>query len=153
MQRTDEGEIRLLLSREERTLLASLPGQLRELLDSEDPALRRLRPPAYPDDPLRDAEYRELVGDDLDRQHRQALDVLERTVDAETLDEEQASAWLSALNDLRLVLGTRLDVTEELYESGVPDGDARAPAFAVYLYLGWLEEQLVEVLAASLPES
>ncbi len=152
LERTPSGEIRVRLSREERRVLASLASELRELLGTEDPALRRLRPPAYPDDATRDAEYRELVGEDLDDQRRVALGVLEATIDAETLDEEQASAWLAVLNDLRLVLGTRLDVTEELYEDGVPEGDPRAPAFAAYLYLGWLEEQLVEALAASLPD-
>ena len=152
IQRDPSGEIRLRLSRDERRLLSSLPSELRALLGTDDPALRRLRPPAYPDDPARDAEYRELVGEDLDRQRRNALAVLEATADADTLDEEQATAWLAALNDLRLVLGTRLDVTEELYETGIPERDPRAPAFAVYLYLGWLEEQLVSALAASLTE-
>jgi len=61
------------------------------------------------------------------------------------------AAWLAALNDLRLVLGTRLDVTEEMYERGVPEDDPRAASFAIYAYLGWLEEQVVDAMAASLP--
>jgi len=99
-----------------------------------------------------EAEYRELVGEDLEAQRRRALDVMEATIDSERLDEEQVSAWLAVLNDLRLVLGTRLDVTEELYEEGIPEDDPRAPALAVYLYLGWLEEQVVAALASALRE-
>ncbi len=150
VERIARGRYRLHLSEEERDVLRALPSQLRELLGSDDPALRRLSPPAYADDAAKEAEYRELVAEDLEGQRRRALDLMEETMDAEQLDEEQLSAWLSALNDLRLVLGTRLDVTEDLYEEGIPERDRRAPAFAVYLYLGWLEEQVVAALSSSL---
>jgi hypothetical protein len=138
------------LTSEERDLLRSLPAQLRELLGSDDPSLRRLHPPAYGDDPEREAEYRRMVRDDLLRDRREALDVMESTIDADTLDRDQLGAWLGSINDLRLVLGTRLEVTEDLSEEGVPDDDPRAPAFALYGYLGWLEEQLVDALAREL---
>ena len=72
---------------------------------------------------------------------------MESTLDAETLDEDQLAAWLGTLNDLRLVLGTRLEVTEELYEEGMPRDDPRAPTFGLYQYLGWLEENVVAALA------
>jgi hypothetical protein len=150
IRRTRRGDFQLRLTPEERTLLRSLPGQLRDLLSSDDPALERLFPPAYPDDPLRNEEYAEMVRGDLLAGRLAAADVMEATIDAERLDEEQLTAWLSAVNDLRLVLGSRLEVTEELYDEGLPDGDAREPAFAVYLYLGALEEQAVEALAGGL---
>jgi hypothetical protein len=143
----------LRLSAEERDVLRSLPGQLAELLGTDDPTLRRLSPPAYADDPKQEAEYRELVAGGLEAQRRRSLEAMAATIDAERLDEEQISAWLAALNDLRLVLGTRLDVTEELYEEGIPERDGRASAFALYLYLGWLEEQVVAALASNLHEN
>lgn len=147
MHRTRGGRFRLRLTDEEREVLRTLPGQLREILDTDDPSLRRLHPPAYQDDPEREAEYRRLVRDDLLRQRLQALEVMEATMDAGTLDLEQMTAWLGAINDLRLVLGTRLDVTEEMYEEGLPPEDPRAATFALYQYLGWLEEQVVAALA------
>jgi hypothetical protein len=150
IDRRPDGRFRLRLTSEERDLLRSLPAQLRELLGSDDPSLRRLHPPAYGDDPEREAEYRRMVRDDLLRDRREALDVMESTIDADTLDRDQLGAWLGSINDLRLVLGTRLEVTEDLYEEGVPDDDPRAPAFALYGYLGWLEEQLVDALAREL---
>jgi Domain of unknown function (DUF2017) len=135
------------LTDQEREVLRALPAQLREILDTDDPSLRRLHPPAYQDDLEREAEYRRLVRDDLRRQRLQALEVMEATIDAGTLDQEQMTAWLGAINDLRLVLGTRLDVTEEMYEEGIPPEDPRAATFALYQYLGWLEEQMVSALA------
>jgi hypothetical protein len=152
VQRTRSGQYRLRLPPQEREILRSLPRQLRELLDTDDPALRRLFPPAYEDDPDRQAEYEGLVSPELTRDRLDALAIVERTVDASRLTEEEITAWLGALNDLRLVLGTRLDVTEELYEEGLPEGDPRSPAFALFAYLGWLEEQIVEALASGLPE-
>jgi hypothetical protein len=135
------------LTDEEREVLRALPGQLREILDADDPSLRRLHPPAYQDDPEREAEYRRLVRDDLLRQRLNALEVMEATIDAGSLDVEQMTAWLGAINDLRLVLGTRLDVTEEMYDEGIPPEDPRAASFALYQYLGLLEEQVVAALA------
>ena len=150
IRRTRRGDFQLRLTPEGRTLLRSLPGQLRELLSSDDPALERLFPPAYPDDPLRNEEYAEMVRGDLLAGRLAAVEVMEATIDAERLDEEQLTAWLSALNDLRLVLGSRLEITEDLYDEGLPETDARRPAFTVYLYLGLLEEHAVEALASGI---
>ncbi|MDP9071223.1 MAG: DUF2017 domain-containing protein [Actinomycetota bacterium] len=152
IKRTRTGDLQLKLGEDERDLLRSLPGQLRELMSDEpdDPTLKRLFPPAYTADPDRQAEYRRLMGDDLKQRHLGALALMEETVDAERLTEEQASAWLSALNDLRLVLGTRLDVSEDMLGAEVDASDPRAPLLALYGYLSWLEEQVVEALAGGL---
>jgi hypothetical protein len=150
VKRTRRGDFLLRLPSGERDLLRTLPSQLRDALGTADPSLYRLSPPAYPDDPTRDAEYAELVGDDLLASRRRSLDLMQATMDAERLDEEQLVAWMGALNDLRLVLGTRLDVTEETYDRPPPPNDPDAQAFAVFVYLGWLEEQIVEALASGL---
>ena len=152
MQRTRRNRYRLRLSTEERELLRTLPRQLRDLLGTDDPALRRLFPPAYRDDPQRQAEYEGLVSPELSRERLDALAAMERTIDATELTEEEVTAWLTAVNDLRLVLGTRLDVTEELSEDGLPEDDPRAPAFVVFVYLGRLEEDIVQALASGLPK-
>jgi hypothetical protein len=153
IRRTRRGDFQVRLSPQEREILSTLPGQLRELVEADpavDPSLKRLHPPGHPDDERLEAEYRSLVGDDLTHQRREALEVMEATVAADRLDEDQLSAWVSVLNDLRLVLGTRLDVTEDMYERGFPEGDPRAEAFALYAYLGYLQEEAVRALAASL---
>ena len=144
MQRTKSGEIRLSLPEEEQVLLREIAASTRELLvDGDDPALRRLFPPAY-DDPDLDREYRELTRGQLAAGREQALDHLEATVDRDVLLPNDADLWLRALNDVRLVLGTRLDVTEDLDWNGLSPQDPRAPDLALYAYVSWIQEQLVE---------
>jgi Domain of unknown function (DUF2017) len=147
IQRIRGGGVRLRLPPDERALLRELPAQLRSLLDEapDDPSLERLFPPAY-DEAGDEAEYRRLMGDELLDGRRHALRVLEETVDEERLTAEQAESWLTALNDLRLVLGTRLGVRDDTLLEGLRPGDPNAVELALYAYLSWLEEQLVEAL-------
>ena len=121
---------------------------MRELLDTDDPALYRLSPPAYDklEDEELEVEYRRLMGDDLLERHKAALDVMESTVDRDRLTEDEMHGWLGALNDLRLVLGTRLDVTEDLDVGSLAPNDPRQPAFALYHYLTWLQDEAVSAL-------
>jgi hypothetical protein len=144
--RLESDRFALRLGRQERRVLAALPGQLRALIEARDPAVARLFPPAYPDDPDRESEYRRMVGTELLEGRREALEVMEATVRARQLDRDQLSAWLAALNDVRLVLGTQLDVTEDAEETDLPEDDPQAPTLALYHYLGWLVAQAVEAL-------
>jgi hypothetical protein len=149
--RTRAGTYDLRLPAPERALLANLVEQLRELLlaGTDDPSLRRLFPTAYHDDAARDQEYQQLVRDELLERRLTALATVEATLEAGSLDEGELTAWLTALNDLRLVLGTRLDVSEDLVELDEDDPDA--PALAVYGYLGVVLDDVVEALAGGLP--
>lgn len=148
--RNPDGSYRLCLPDEEREALRGLPQQLRELLRTSDPSLERLFPPAY-DDPEAEDEYRALVRGELLEGKLAALEVVEQTIDANRLDETQLNAWLGALESLRLVLGTQLDVTEATFVEDLDPRDPRTPALALYGYLSWLQEQAVEALAAGLP--
>jgi hypothetical protein len=138
----------LRLSREERALLVGLASELRAQLGGEpsDPSLRRLFPPAYDDDAEEHA-YRDLMGDELLEGRREALELLARTAEQKRLSAEEADAWLRALNDLRLVLGTRLDVQEDTLLGDLRPDDPRAHGLAVYGYLSWIQEQLVAALS------
>jgi hypothetical protein len=62
------------------------------------------------------------------------------------LSLEQAEAWLSAVNDVRLALGTTLDVTDDMPEE-LPEDDPRSPHLGVYQWLTWMQEHLVLALA------
>jgi len=154
IRRTRSGEYSVRLTREEREILRGLPAQLRVLLTlgdaSADPALRRLFPPAYEGEPERAREFDRLVRDDLVGQRLTAIDTMERTIGAERLSEDELTAWLSSINDFRLVLGTRLDVTEETTEADAPPGEEHERAFALYGYLSYLEEEVVEALSRAL---
>ncbi len=149
------GGFDLRIPADERELLRSVGPQLRAVLvrdaaDAQsggDSAVSRLFPVAYPDDEDRETEYRLLVHDELLSSHLGALTVLEDTIDAEHLDEDQLLAWMRALNHVRLVLGTRLDVTEDGDERPLSPRDPRAPAFAVYDYLTYLQGEIIEALS------
>ena len=146
VRRARDGTFQLRMSDDERDLVASLAGQLRDLLVSDETdGLQRLFPPGYADDPEREQEYQQLTHDELLTKRLASVDVVEQTVSQTSLDEDQINAWMGAVNDLRLVLGTRLDVSEDMEEISLDD--PRAPAFAVYHYLTHLLAEIVDALA------
>jgi hypothetical protein len=157
-KRVGGDRVRVRLTNDEVAILRGLPDQLRTVLgeDEEEPVNRRLFPPAYLDvaDVERDAEYRRLMHDDLVKEKLANLDLVTGSLERGSasvrrwtveLTDEEATAWLGVLNDLRLALGVRLDITED-YDGDVDDSDPRAPAFRLLSYLGWLEEQLLDAL-------
>jgi hypothetical protein len=150
VKRTRRGDFELRLNLDERTILRGLPDQLRNLIENEDPtsdpAMARLYPPAYEDDPIRNLEFERMAGDDLTSQRLSSINAMEGSIDADLLSEEQLQSWLGVLNDLRLVLGTRLEITEETTERDFAEGDPRASTFALYGYLTWLVDAIVRAL-------
>jgi len=140
------------LPRPERDVLRTLPEQLRDLLDDgdrEDPAVRRLFPSAYLDDAAASEEFDSVVRDDLADERRRSLDEMQRTLDASSLSEEELLAWLAVVNDLRLVLGVRLAVTEESTSADFAADEETSASYALYAYLSYLEEEMVEALAGA----
>ncbi|MEU5033832.1 MULTISPECIES: DUF2017 domain-containing protein [Streptomyces] len=144
-----------------------------------DPALARLFPDAYggpegaagaagagkPEEEQelreRSAEFRRFTEMDLRTGKRDDALAVVRTLDALspaqdggavlTLTGDECLSWLRSLNDLRLTIGTRLEVSDEdqgeegsLYR--LPDSDPRKPMVMAYLWLGALQESLVETL-------
>jgi hypothetical protein len=150
VKRTRRGDFELRLSPDERTILRGLPDQLRNLIENEDPtsdpAMARLYPPAYEDDPIRNLEFERMAGDDLTSQRLSSISAMEGSIDADLLSEEELLSWLGVLNDLRLVLGTRLEITEETTEEDFAASDPRASTFALYGYLTWLVDAIVRAL-------
>lgn len=116
----------------------------------DDPVLARLFPDAYREDSDAAGEFRRFTEAGLrDRKRTDAGVVLDGLRPGEiTLDDDQAHAWLRVLNDVRLALGTRLDITEESYErmAGLDPNDPQYAAYAVYDWLTVLQEGLVRSL-------
>ena len=136
------------LGDDERSMLVDLAGQFRAVVaDDADPNLRRLYPTAYPDDPERDADYSGLVHDDLVRTRIAAADTVMTTAGAVSLDAVQLAAWMQVLNGLRLLLGTRLNLSEA--DEFDPDADD-APTRALLSWLGFLLEEAVVAASADL---
>lgn len=132
---------------EERALLREVARDLHELLsDEDDPGVKRLFPAAH-EDPELDREFRDLTAGQLRANRESALALLRETADREELSAEEADGWLRALNDARLVLGTRLELTEDFDWGGFDPEHPNAEELALYAYLSWLQEQLVEATA------
>jgi hypothetical protein len=151
-RRRRDGRFTIRIDPSVRAVLVSMSEQLSPMVDPEEPMTRRLFPPAYPGQDLAGAEqdYRSLVDTALINHHRQACEVLARTAHDDTLTGAELEAWLSAIGSMRLVLGTRLDVSEDME---VPDPeDPGAPEYALYELLGQLQFLIIEVLAAELPD-
>jgi hypothetical protein len=129
--------------------LLGMPGG--EAVRPEDPALVRLLPDAYgDDDPAASADFRRYTEGDLRAGKRAGCTVVLATLPATAglvrLDREQALAWLGCLNDLRLVLGTRLGVEDDGDAGELDPDDPRTPSLQVYGWLGWLQESLLGCL-------
>lgn len=144
------GDFHLDLTHEERAAVADLAAGVRTLIQADDEDVKRLFPDAYRDDAAASADYRSLVHDDLVRGRLEAIDTVTATREAERIDAEQLGAWCGALNDVRLVLGERLGVTDDLYERGVDPSDSLAPQLALYGWLTWLQGEIVDALASRL---
>lgn len=139
------------LPESERDLLAHLLPQLRDLLSTDDPSITRLFPTAYANDPERDAGYHALVRDELLERRYASIDIIESTLAGGELDGDALSGWMRAVNDLRLVVGTRLDVSEEDDPSDIDPDDPDAGLWQIYHYLGMLLVFIVDAMAQDLP--
>ena len=150
VRRIGPGRFAVRLSTQERDAVRTFAGQLRQLLTSEspasDPAMIRLFPPALPDDVMGNLEWEQQHGNELLLGKLEALDVVDRTLDRQELTEDELLAWLGSLNSIRLVLGTRLDVTEESTERDFEDDEEASQLFELYGYLTWLEGWVIQAL-------
>lgn len=159
--------------------LAELVGIGTAVRPPEDPALARLLPDAHKDDPQASADFRRYTESGLRARKRQGLELALRTLDRGApvrLDDAEARAWLVALTDVRLVLAERIGLktdedhaileqvvahlakaepaagSEDPDGGGVDAGERLAMTLALYDFLAWLQETLVEAMAATLSD-
>jgi hypothetical protein len=146
--------VRVLLEEQEADVIRNLLTEMNALLDTGragDPVIERLFPRAYTGE-SDEHNYREMVGSDLERGKKSALERLaERIGDDGPVDlplsREEADDWLTALTDIRLAIGTRMDVTEEMMGEELDPEDPKAPSLAVLHWLGWVQESIIERLS------
>jgi Domain of unknown function (DUF2017) len=132
--------------------LAAMIGLTENAELPADPVLARLLPDAY-DDPEASGEFRRYTEQGL----RSGKVAAARTVLATLppkggrvrLSGPEAQAWLRALNDVRLALGVRLEVTDDFDDqvAHMSAADPRAPYVGVYQWLAYLQETLVQALS------
>lgn len=174
---TKDGGASVWLSAGEATLLRTLLVPVMELLDEgtgetkdvledlesllddeqpqtpQDPVLARLLPDAYRDDPSAADEFRKYTESSLRESKKYfaqtMLDTLPESGGRVRLTADQAMDWLRALNDVRLMFGVRLEVTEDFEDqlAALDPEDPKVAAFEVYGWLGAVQESLVQALA------
>lgn len=114
----------------------------------EDPALARLLPDAY-QNPEHAGEFRRYTEHGLRDGKRQRLEELLHVLSSEAaLDNDAAERCAMAVNDIRLFLGTRLDITPDAEEqfSQLAADDPRKAGYAVFAWLGWLQQNIIDQL-------
>ena len=149
-----DGGIRLTLEGYEADLLRQLLKEMKLLLEADIPpsdvVIKRLYPDAFEDE-QRAQVYRELIGDELQNRKIAALRSAEDVVGSagavdSMLDEEEVDRLLALLTDIRLAIGTRLDVTEERMAAELDENDPDAAALSVLHWLGWLQESIIAAI-------
>ncbi|MGP8001242.1 MAG: DUF2017 domain-containing protein [Streptosporangiaceae bacterium] len=132
--------------------LAALLGSTGPATPPDDPVLARLLPDAYRGDTEAAGEFRRFTEQDLRSGKlaaaRTVLDTLPEQGGRVELSEQDAQVWLRALNDVRLALGVRLDITEDtaLRSQDLDPADPRSAYLWVYDWLTYLQETLVRAL-------
>ena len=146
-------EVRVL-----RKVAAEVVGLLTDGFDRDDPVVERLFPDIYPEDAENSAEFRlytegELKTSKIDQAGAILAALPDDGPGEVRLDHEAAEAWLRAINDVRLAMGTRLDISgdtdlgDELDDAVLHDpASSRVFQLSVYAYLGYLQESLLNVL-------
>ena len=141
-----KGGVNVDLPPDIRELLASLAKQRVELIDdpgsADDPGMARLFPPASVDDPMEALGFEQLMGEALRAGKRESAAVLRATATATHLNAEETLAWMRCLNDIRLLLGTRLNVQEDADVESILSDPLSEQAAVMYIALSELVEML-----------
>jgi hypothetical protein len=153
--RANGGSVVARLDGAEAGIVGLLLDQLEQLLTADagdvadDPVLARLLPEGHRGDPALAADYRDLTESALRSGKSDDLATMRATLPPDggevRLDLDQAGSWLRTTNDLRLALGTRLDISED---TEPPDDftDERDHQLGVYYWLTAVQGSLVDAL-------
>jgi hypothetical protein len=134
--------------------LAQLLTMPSEIVMPDDPVLLRLLPNAYTD-PEAASDFRRYTEPQLRgskqknlRLVREELTILVDENHGGVIEELDSGVWLKALNDLRIALSVRLEISENSFEKFelLGEDDPQKPIYAVYFWLGWLQENLLGLL-------
>lgn len=171
--RSDTGRIVARLAAEEKAALRSLAAQIVDFvappahasadplaamvgIDPEvepprDPALRRLLPDGYRDDPQSAHDFRRYTERSLRETkmaHARAVAAsLEQSGEKVVLSDADVDSWLGFLNDARLTIGTRVGITDDDDDlSDIDEGDPRFDWVQIYGWLTYLQDALLQAL-------
>ena len=142
-----DGTFTINLQDHERETMLDLVAQLETVLSSgpDDEHLRRLYPTAYNENPEHDAEYQGFMRDELTQSRAASIATVREMLSSDSpVTENQLGAFMMVLNNLRLILGTLLDVNED--DDEPDETDPLYGQWQLYGYLGWLLEWVISSL-------
>ncbi len=146
----DNDLFEITLTVDERSTLLSFVDQLSDILamGPDDARLRRLFPTAYHENPDHDAEYQGYMRDELTQSRTASIAIVKEVLEStDLITAAQLHAFMTVLNNLRLVLGTLLDVGEDDFEDDIDENDPAFGQWQLYGYLGWLMEWTISALS------
>ena len=144
-----DGTFRIRLLGAERDLVRTGLQQILDALGSGDEALHRLFPVAYPDDDEKQEGWSALAHGELIESRQAAIQMVLDTIDQKSVTEAELHALMRCINDVRLVLGTRLDMDDHGQPQALPGPD-HARMVAVYEHLGVLLYEVIQALRTTL---
>jgi hypothetical protein len=143
----------------EESLQDLLEGSQQAVPAPQDPALLRLLPDGYREDDAASAEFRRLTEADLRATKRTSLSRIVGDLHSPEaaqrgggvrldLDDEAAEIWLTALNDVRLTFGTRIEVREDMDDErmSLAVDSMRYAEIATYDWFSWLQDAILRAL-------
>lgn len=134
-------EISLTVGSAEREALRSVPG----LLDIGGDAGGRLDYTPHPDSPDADANYRALIGEDLERLRGEDRKAFDRIVGGAPVSPDEIEAFMRVVGEARLVLANQLGIEDDGWELEVDVNSD--PEMAMLGWLGYLQDAAVHVLS------
>ena len=146
----DNDLFEITLTVDERSTLLSFVDQLSDILamGPDDARLRRLFPTAYHENPDHDAEYQGYMRDELTQSRSASIAIVREVLEStDLITAAQLHAFMTVLNNLRLVLGTLLDVGEDDFVDDIDENDPAFGQWQLYGYLGWLMEWTISALS------
>ncbi|MFM8714007.1 MAG: DUF2017 family protein [Actinomycetota bacterium] len=159
-----DGGLCLAIDDHSRKVVVHLLGELRSEVQEAKVAspgnlaahMKRLFPSAYHDDERLNDEYRRLTHGDIADSHIAAIDdAIALLTPDRVFTTSELERLVRAINAMRLVLGTLLDVSEgdsdDLETDEDADDQSDDPVAAqreVYAYLGWLLHTSLDQLQA-----
>ena len=147
------GRLRLQLDPVEIAILESMFDELADVAAADgdadaDPVVQRLYPAARPDDPEADADFRSLTRDSLRSERLERIQAcaaeLEHGGDVDLGEDDVADRWIKVLNDLRLALGVRLEISED--DDPLADLDPTDQPRLIYHWLTAVQDTVVTAL-------
>jgi len=139
--------VTVMLSVEERTILAQIPQLLDDVSDPGDPGYEVLHRPMYPEDVESAEELAGLTEGELRVERGRDRMVVTAIAAGDTsISAENARRFLRSVNEARIVLAARAGAFDsvESWEKNISSD----PALAAVAWLGYMQSELIRVFVS-----